>query len=302
MPKSFSFRLVPLLAAALFAGPAGAAQSSRAPSRIHLTYHGGPMMQNVQVATLFWGSDWKGNPLADYFNGFFQALFNDGRYLANLSQYNINGYQVGAGALVTTTTDDQSPASTVHDAEIRTEIRAQIAAGNLPKPTADTLYFVFMPPQTLVVDGYGDDSQNDFAGYHDYDPSSDGFAYAVIPYDDRLAHPQGMTEYASHELAEAITDPEPGDTTLGWYDDNNGEVGDIPVSLYQARKIKRSDLVDGLTMPDGTVYQVQKEWSNKNIAPVAFAAPPAAAPASAPAATPAATPATSTPTAPAAGS
>ena len=40
--------------------------------------------------------------------------------------------------IATTATDDQTPASTIHDAEIRTEIRAQIAAGNLPTPTADT--------------------------------------------------------------------------------------------------------------------------------------------------------------------
>src|SRR5207247_2496212 len=101
-----------------------------APGRIHLTYHGGPMMQNVQVATLFWGSDWKDNSLTKFFNGFFEALFKDGRYLANLSQYNTSQYQIGDGTLAATTTDDQSPASTVHDAEIRTEIRAQIAAGN----------------------------------------------------------------------------------------------------------------------------------------------------------------------------
>ena len=278
MQKKLSFRWVSLLAAALSAAPAGAATSSRGPSRIQLIYHGGPLLQNVQVSTLFWGSGWKGNPLTGYFNGFFQALFADGRYLANLAQYDAGGYQIGTGALATTTTDEQAPAATIQDDEIRTEIRAQIAAGNLPKTAANSLYFVFTPPKTVVVDAYGDDSQNNFAGYHDFDSSSDGFSYAVIPYDDRLSNPRGMTLYASHELAEAITDPEPGDGTLGWYDNQNGEIGDIPVSLYHAKKIAKSALVDELDMPDGTVYLVQKEWSNQDKIPVAFAALPAAAP------------------------
>src|SRR3954452_15404641 len=113
MQKIFSFRLVPMLAAALAAAPAGAAQTQRVSNRIRLTYRGGPMLQNVQVATLFWGSNWKGNSLTDYFNGFFQALFQDGRYLANLSQYNTDNYQIGNGTLATTTTDEQAPASTI---------------------------------------------------------------------------------------------------------------------------------------------------------------------------------------------
>ena len=184
----------------------------------------------------------------------------------------------------------------MHDAEIQTEIRAQIAAGNLPATTPDTLYFVFMPPKTVVVDAYGDDSVNNFAGYHDYATGSDGFSYAVIPYDDSLANPQHMTLYASHELAEAITDPEPGDNTLGWYDDRYGEVGDIPVTLYSTNRITQSQLIDELDAPDGTAYLVQKEWSNQANAPVAFgAAPTPAAPTPTPAASPTPTPAASSP-------
>jgi hypothetical protein len=79
-----------------------------------------------------------------------------------------------------------------------------------------------------------------------------------------------MTVAVSHELAEAITDPEVGDPTLGWYADRNGEVGDIPVSLYAAKSIGKADLIDELTGPGGIVYQVQKEWSNAASAPVAF--------------------------------
>jgi hypothetical protein len=273
LKRSVPFVLASLLAGFLAATPAMAAPASRAPRKIQLTYHGGPLLQNVQVATLYWGADWKDNALTGYFEGFFKALFADGRYLANLSQYDVGDYKIGTGALAATTTDDQTLSATVRDSQIRAQIRAQIAAGHLPAPTENTVYFVFTPPHTVVVSADGADSANDFAGYHDYATGSDPFAYAVIPYADYLANPRDMTEFASHELAEAITDPEPVDgSTLGWYDSRNGEVGDIPVSLYAAQRITRADLMDELTAPDGTVYRVQKEWSNQDNAPVAFAA------------------------------
>jgi len=269
--RSRSFRLVPLLATTLAAAPVLAAPGLRAPNKINLTYHGGPLLQHTQVVTLFWGPDWKTGSLAGYFNGFFQALFTDGRFMADLAQYDAGAYTIGNGTFAATATDDQAPPSPVQDADIQAEIRAQIAAGNLPQAIQDTVYYVFTPPQTVVVDAYGNDSTNNFSGYHDYASGSDGFAYAVIPYETNMPSPEYMTLPASHELAEAVTDPEPGDTTLGWYDNRNGEVGDIPVSLYAARRITKSDFIDQLTAPDGTVYQVQKEWSNQANAPVAFA-------------------------------
>jgi hypothetical protein len=260
-----------MLAVSLAAAPGWAARS-RGPRPVQLTYHGGPLLQHPQVATLFWGADWEKNEQTGYFNGFFQTLFADGRYVGNLAQYSAGDYTIGNGTFAATVTDTEGPPATVHDDQIQAEIRAQIAAGKLPAPTADTVYFVFTPPSVEVVDAYGANSVDDFAGYHDYASGSDGFAYAVIPDDTHLKDPHHKTVAASHELAEAITDPEPGDTTLGWYDDRNGELGDIPVSLYAAGRIQQADLLDELDAPDGTVYLVQKEWSNEASAPVAFTA------------------------------
>jgi hypothetical protein len=59
----------------------------------------------------------------------------------------------------------------------------------------------------------------------------------------RLQPFDALTSISSHELAEAITDPVPG---TGWYDDANGEIGDI--CAWQ------TETVEG--------YTVQKLWSN----------------------------------------
>src|SRR5947209_14091104 len=132
-------RLVPLLAAALVAAPVGAAPARRGPAPIQLSYHGGPLLEHVQVATLYWGPSWKTGTLSSYFDSFFTELFADGRFMSNLAQYDAGGYQISDGTLAGSTTDDQGPPSRVQDSEIRDEIRAQIAAGNLPQTTQDTV-------------------------------------------------------------------------------------------------------------------------------------------------------------------
>jgi hypothetical protein len=272
MRRPFPISLAPLLAVAICALPGGVrAESASDPGPINVTYHGGPLLQRVRVVTLFWGPSWKTSRLPAYFNGFFRALFADGRFMANLAQYSAGGYQVGNGEFAATATDERTPPARVTDAQIQEEIRARVAAGALPKPGADTLYFVFTPPRVVVVDRNGADSEHDFSGYHDYSAVDDGFAYAVTPYDAQLADARLTSLPASHELAEAVTDPQPAPSTLGWYDDQNGEIGDIPVSLFAAGQIGPDQFVDVLEGADGSRYAVQKEWSVQDGAPIAFA-------------------------------
>jgi hypothetical protein len=71
----------------------------------------------------------------------------------------------------------------------------------------------------------------------------------VMPYPDcagcagGLSALDALTSTSSHEMCEAITDPVPG---RGWYDDKNGEIGDI--CSWQTKQLG--------------VYTVQLEWSN----------------------------------------
>jgi hypothetical protein len=239
---------------------------------VQLTYRGGPLIQHAQVSNLFWGSSWRGNPLAGYLNRFFPALFLDGRYMANLAQYSAGGYSIGNGTFGGSSIIEQDPPPVVEDSRIRSEIRAQIAAQQLPRPTRDSLYFVFTAPHTVVIDRHGSRSDKEFTAYNDSSSESDRFAYVVIPYDCSLQDPRGMTLHASGALAAAVTNPEPtSDKTMGWYDDNYGPVEAIPLTLFNANRLGPSDLVDTLVTPDGTQYRVAKVWSNQDHAPISFA-------------------------------
>lgn len=116
--------------------------------------------------------------------------------------------------------------SQLDDTAIRAELAAQITAGMLPQPTCDasgrcdTLYMVDLPPAvTTVTLTFGGQTQqlcSSFCGYHmGTTLGGKTFGYAVFP-DLTSACPgcapdgleQDLGTLHSHEMAEAITDPD----------------------------------------------------------------------------------------------
>jgi hypothetical protein len=142
-----------------------------------------------------------------------------------------------------------APTSSVTDAALQTFLKNEIATNKaLPKPDANKLYFICLPPRVRVVQG-GSASCKNFCGYHN-DVGGTIF-YAAMPYPSctgclgPLSAADALTSTSSHELCEAITDPVPG---TGWYDDTNGEIGDI--CAWKTKTLGG--------------YTVQLEWSNKD--------------------------------------
>ena len=222
-----------------------------AASAARLTYRNGPLISAVEVFTIFWGSAWKKAPQAamiGQLNGFFEFVLGSA-LMDQLTEYNVPKYAIKHGrrigsAIITT----PEPGTSLTDGAIQAMLLEQTAKGKpIPKPTANTLYFIFVPPGVRVVLG-GSASCQAFCGYHN-DISGKSF-YAVMPYPGcsgctgSLTAFDALTSISSHELCEAITDPVPGQ---GWYDDLNGEIGDI--CAWQTKKIGS--------------YIVQLEWSNK---------------------------------------
>jgi len=216
-----------------------------------LTYRGGPLLANVEVFTIFWGTDWEqptNIPLISEVNAFFDEVLA-GPLMDQLGEYSVPGTSIGRGVLLGTHTfTTPSPGKSITDAAIQKFLQEQIAAGVFPAVTENTLYFVYLPPGTTVKQSTAA-SCKDFCGYHDATPSG-GIYYAVMPYPNctgclgGLETLPALTSTSSHELCEAITDPVPGQ---GWYDDNNGEIGDI--CSWKTKQLGN--------------YTIQLEWSNK---------------------------------------
>lgn len=215
-----------------------------------LTYRGGPLLASPQVFLLFWGDAWQSEPhatvmgrLRDFFGFVLTSPLLD-----QLAEYDVPGYTIGHGTLTGAAFVPGTPPATVADADVQQFVRDQITSNPaVPQPTASSLYFVYLPPGVTSQMG-GSASCVNYCGYHD---NADSLYYALMPYPDcdgcvgGLAAVDALTSTSSHELCEAITDPQPSGT-LGWYDDANGEIGDI--CAWKTKELGG--------------YTVQLEWSN----------------------------------------
>ena len=218
---------------------------------------------------------------------FYQQVLNSG-YVDWLTEYNTDITDAGGNPGTNQTIGHGSfseqvritPVNTssfLTDGDIKTELVNQIKAGHLPLPTADaagnnnTYYAIFFP-HGISIDSGGMIScrPGGFCAYH-------GTIVASTPVGEIYygVHPDfqagsgcdlgcgtgattfdNVTSVASHEMAETITDCEVSlapfnEPPLGWYDDNNGEIGDICNALQGS-----------IVGADAHTYTVQKLFSN----------------------------------------
>jgi hypothetical protein len=213
------------------------------------TYRDGPLLNKVEVFSIFWGQAWQGpddSSLVSHMNNFFDFILTS-KLIDQLGEYSVPGKSIGHGSRTgSIVLASSEPGKSITDSAIQKMLQSEISSGTLPAATLNSLYFVFLPPGTQAEQG-GSKSCQSFCGYHD--ATSDHIFYAVMPYpgcsgcDGGLAVPDALTSTSSHELCEAITDPLPG---TGWYDDANGEIADI--CAWKTKTLGG--------------YIVQLEWSN----------------------------------------
>ena len=232
---------------ALFAGVVTSANPK-------LIYSGGALIENVEVYTIFWGKSWNTSSafktLAQNINTFFTAILIS-PLIDQLVEYNtsIPKHKIGHGSLIgSKTISTNAPASgkSITDSAIQKALNGWISTGVVAPVSPNRLYFIYTDISVKVIMG-GSSSCTNFCGYHNNIGTT---YYAVMPFPScsgclgGLNALDALTGTSSHELCEAITDPVPG---TGWYDQVNGEIGDIC-----AWKFKKT-----------AGFNVQLEWSNK---------------------------------------
>jgi hypothetical protein len=217
-----------------------------------LTYRNGPLLANVEVFCIFWGNAWQSTAnttLSQQLIAFYDFILSSS-LIDQLAEYSVPSQSIGHGKRIgSLNLTSSEPGNSVGDSAIQQMLQAQIDTGVLPAATANTLYFLYLPPGTTVTMSDGSASCRDFCGYHNATPNN--VFYAVMPYPGCTGCQGGLDTFpvlcstSSHELCEAITDPLPGQ---GWYDDNNGEIGDI--CAWKTKQV--------------AAYTVQLEWSNQS--------------------------------------
>jgi len=210
-----------------------------------VSFFGGNVLPQVQAQALFLGNEFASAP-ANTETATLDAFLKDitgGPYMQALARA---GYNVGPGTAVAGAVDNTSltVGSTISDAFIRARLQADVTSGLLKAPNANTLYVVYVEPGVAVNLGSGQGTtQQGILGYHTAFVGANGapIRYAVVVAPGGAAGnsvlPEAttaidqLTAVTSHELAEAVTDPDINSNVnngrLGWFDPQRGEIGDI---------------------------------------------------------------------------
>jgi hypothetical protein len=223
----------------LLANRPGAQPQSRSAAQ-RMLYFGGPVLPKIKVVSVLWGNDVNRatvNNIGPFLSGLVNSTFVDQlkQYSTNLT--GVNG-RVGTHQTIGRGTYKGQfkitpihKATTLTDAAVQSELRAQIAAKHLPAADQNTLYMVYFPTYITITAGK-QISCVAFGAYHSASPVTVGsnIFYGVIP-DCSLGF-AAETSASSHEFAEALTDgiPTPGTHPAypqAWNTSDGYEIADL---------------------------------------------------------------------------
>ncbi|MEI8195900.1 MAG: hypothetical protein WCI73_08330, partial [Phycisphaerae bacterium] len=207
--------------------------------------NGGPIIATPHVILMFWGANWTNGTSTPQYLTIINALADifGSAYTDDLTTYR-SGFG-HASISFTYLFGDTSPGANFTNANVQTFVTNEIQAQNVPLPKNDSNYLYMVITQNGSTDpteglngehSYGSDTQAS-------SPDTTRFHYAWTANNGTLDF---VTNTLSHELVEAMTDPEGNAiqvnprNTSAW-----SEVSDSTAQNYSAR-------LDG--------YQVQSYW------------------------------------------
>jgi hypothetical protein len=258
-----------------------------------LTYHGGPIMQSVAIYTIFWIpptlQDGSATSVSSKYISVLNAMLPDytGHGIDNNNTQYYQGtspktYVKNIGHFGGTFTDTSAyPASTcndpiggtncITDPQMQAEVAKVIKARGWPNGGLSNIYFLFTSSGEVSCfdSSNADCAYNQYCAYHTNTTGTPVIIYANEPYGDPnfcqnpgVPSPNGdvfadtETTSTSHELSEAITDPEPN---TGWINSAGNEIGDLCAYNYGPNTY---DLGKANQSWNGHPYEVQMEWDN----------------------------------------
>jgi hypothetical protein len=223
----------------------------------HLTLNGGAVIQQPVVWNVHWGAVTD----AGVMDVAVHSMLS-GPWVSNL----LNGTSADLwGSYAGSVSVASAPPNPVTDGAIQALIDSLIRDGSLPENDGHQLFVVFLPRGVIVGDDPKNHSCTNYCGYHSQfkitspspDRNSPNRWYAVIPDCEKgcADETQGREMVASHEMAEAITDPAPG---AGWVDNSDYFAWDGS----EVHGAENGDLCawQGVQLQDGTWTQCI--WSN----------------------------------------
>jgi hypothetical protein len=242
-----------------------------APSRTasgtgNLFYGGGPVQPAPAVYGVLWGSQWGSDPSgeAGILRSFFVGVGGSG-WLGTVNQY-CQGVGSTVCAESTNLTAggawfDSAASAPSHPTQSQLAAEAARAAAHFGNRSVNAQYIVATSHNHNSF-GFG----LEYCAYHSTTSAQGAtIAYVYLPYItdagascganfNGLGPNAGITIVAGHELAEAVTDPQP---SSGWLDSSGAEIGDKCAWISSGQQGAASNI----KLSTGT-FPVQSLWSN----------------------------------------
>lgn len=201
-----------------------------APSTTTVTSGSGKRLRNAVVNLIFWGDAWQATPapnpsLAQVVSDAASVLA--GPYQVRVAQYGATAARLGT---VFVSVPGFNPPASFQTSDVQRLVTDAIDGGALPEPdeeTTDVLHLVFMPPGTTPPPNLG--GLHTYATWNDYDFPFDfdldqRSHIAWVGFGDRAF----VSSVFSHELVEALTDPEGDGVQVDPTNSTNwNEIGDV---------------------------------------------------------------------------
>jgi hypothetical protein len=206
-----------------------------------LSYHSGPVISNAGFWALYWNSSVANatqtspgyTTLSAQIDAFITSFGNDSNYSSSVTTDDFSIVQQYGTPIWSTVHNwgayvaSQQTKSSISDSGIRGFITGLFNNGKVQAAT-NIIYGVYLPPGMRVM--MNGSSCSSFCGYHGhFSYGGVDIRYAVFPYLNcsacklsNLTVADMMTIVASHEIREAVTDPQ----LNAWYDNSGYEADD----------------------------------------------------------------------------
>ena len=228
-----------------------------------IVYHGGPVILGTTNAYYIWYGNWSGNTATTILTDLASSIGGSPYFNINTTYYNGSNQHVSnAVILAKSTNDSYSQGTALSDSAIQAIVAAQ-------NPTdTNGVYFVLTDATVNETSGFC----TQYCGWHtDGSISGSDIKYAFIGNPDRCpssceeqttspngnAGADGMASIISHELEEAVTDPD----LNAWYDTRGEENADKCAWTFGTESTASNGSKYNQTF-GGTHYLIQQNWVN----------------------------------------
>ncbi|PYS23620.1 MAG: hypothetical protein DMF72_08705 [Acidobacteria bacterium] len=211
----------------------GEAKARPRPGGNGISYHGGPLILNTTNVYYIWYGNWSGNSATTILTDLARSIGGSPYFNINTTYYNGSNVHVSNSVnYVNSVNDNYSQGTSLSDSAIQAVVAGAISGGALPYDT-NAVYFVLTSADVTASSGFC----TQYCGWHTHG-TINGFdiKYAFIGNPDRCptaceaqttgpngnAGADGMASIISHELEEAVTDPD----LNAWYDTRGQENAD----------------------------------------------------------------------------